>query len=392
MGTSVSVYWRVWDPADAGRVLAAAAIVALSACGAAGSPSATSQGLPACSPAPQSVVEKPAPATTAIAEYKAPGLGGIWQVVTGPDGNLWFTGSTETGHEVIGRATPTGTFALRPLSTGAGFDGITVGPESSIWFTESTALKVGRLVPSTGAITEFPVSVPASSTSGEPTNMQVRDIVAGPDGALWFDVQQVASAKVMPTGYVGRVTTSGVITLFAVPNGDQPIGIQAGADGNLWSRITISDAAATACDGLPGYSPTSKVVRVTPGGDVTELDESSSAFAGYIVGPDASRWWMTSKGMLRRITSSGQVTEFATLSNLGFWDAFRFVFGPDGNVWYVNAANVVRLTISGIRTKYHAPGTNSGATWVATGPDGRVWFVEGFSGAATLGAIRPAST
>jgi streptogramin lyase len=247
-------------------------------------------------------------------------------------------------------------------------------------------------VPSTGAIAEFPVSVPASSTSGEPTNTQVTDIVAGPDGALWFDVQQVASAKVMPTGYVGRVTTSGVITLFAVPNGDQPIGIQPGADGNLWSRITISDAAATPCDGLPGYSPASKVVRVTPGGDVIELDESSSAFAGYIVGPDASRWWMTSKGMLRRITSSGQVSEFAALSNLGFWDAFRFVFGPDGNVWYVNAANVVRLTIGGIRTKYHAPGTNSGATWVSTGPDGRVWFVEGFSGAATLGAIRPAST
>jgi hypothetical protein len=31
-------------------------------------------------------------ATTAIVKYPVPGLGGIQQVVTGPDGNLWFVG------------------------------------------------------------------------------------------------------------------------------------------------------------------------------------------------------------------------------------------------------------------------------------------------------------
>jgi streptogramin lyase len=76
---------------------------------------------------------------------------------------------------------------------------------------------------------------------------------------------------------------------------------------------------------------------------------------------------------------------------LGFWDAFRFVFGPDGSAWYVDGSSVLRMRTTGQITSYHAIGANSGATWVARGPDSRMWFVEGASGAAAVGAIRPAA-
>ena len=340
-----------------------------------------------CATPPWLISPSPAVVTTGIAEYKAPGLVGIDELLTGPDGNLWFTGISDTLKEVVGRMTPSGAFMIYPMSTGASFDGIASGPDGNIWFTEAAALKIGRLVPSTGQIYEFAVPVPPPPASASPRNTQATDIVVGPDGALWFDVQQIAMEAAMPTGYVGRITTAGVVSLFTVPGGDQPIGIQAGADGNMWSRIAVSGVSQAACV-IPGYTPTSTVAQVSAG-RVTEVSEDSPAFAGYVVGPDGNHWWMTSSGRLRRTTAAGDVKDFPTRSSLGFWDAFRFVFGPDGKIWYVDGGNVLSMTLSGLVTTYHAPGPNSGATWITLGPNGKIWFVEGASGAAKIGSINP---
>jgi virginiamycin B lyase len=335
---------------------------------------------------PTPVTSAPA---SAIVEYPVPGVIGIEQIVAGPDGNLWFTG-TASGSlvEVVGRITPGGQATLHRLSTqSGGFDGITAGPDGDIWFTESTALRVGRLVPATGRIDEFVVQQPSTP----PRNTQVRDIVVGTDGNLWFDVQQVAQETVVPAGYVGRVTPAGAVTLYPVPGGDQPVGIQVGADGSLWSRVAVADASKGQCGALPGYTPTDKVVRVTAAGVVSEMSETSPQFAGDVIGPDGDRWWITSSGAMRRTAPSGRVNVMPAQRTLGLWDAFRFVFGPDGSAWYVDGSSVLRMRTTGQITSYHAIGANSGATWVARGPDSRMWFVEGASGAAAVGAIRPAA-
>jgi len=165
--------------------------------------------------------------------------------------------------------------------------------------------------------------------------------------------------------------------------------IAAGADGNMWARIAVSGASQASCV-IPGYTPTSMVARVAAG-RVTEVSEDSANFAGHVIGPDRNNWWMTSSGRLRRTTPDGHVKDFPAGTNLGFRDAFRFVFGPDGNIWYADGGNVLSMTLSGLVTTYHAPGPNSGATWITLGPNGKVWFVEGASGAATIGAISPGS-
>ena len=69
----------------------------------------------------------------------------------------------------------------------------------------------------------------------------------------------------------------------------------------------------------------------------------------------------------------------------------HFVFGADKNIWYVDGDAIDRMTLDGRVTVYHAPGSNSGASSIAAGVDGRLWFVEGASGAATIGAIRPSA-
>jgi virginiamycin B lyase len=349
---------------------------------------------PQANAGPPVCVVLPARASANIAEYKVPSLGGIGQVTAGPDGNLWFVGgggdSSNGLTEVVGRITPSGKVTLYhpPGNPGWSFDDIAAGADGNVWFTESTVDKIGRLAPATGRIDTFAVPLPPPAPSAQPLNTQITSIVAGPDGNLWFDVDQIALARVMPDGYVGRITPAGAATLYEIRGGGQPEGIQVGADGNLWSRIAASDSGPTSC-GIPGYSPSGVVVRVTPAGRVTELGEASPQFAGYTVGPDGNHWWLNSAGTMRRTTPSGQVTDFPALTTLGFWDPAHFVFGSDGNIWYVDGSNIDRMTLAGDVSIYHARGGNSGATSITAGPDGRLWFAEGASGAATIGAIRP---
>src|SRR6266516_4026608 len=70
-----------------------------------------------------------------------------------------------------------------------------------------------------GKIREFPITTAINS--------QPVGITAGPDGNLWFT--EIASNN------IGRISTAGVITEFAVPTANSaPALIMAGPDGNLW--------------------------------------------------------------------------------------------------------------------------------------------------------------
>jgi streptogramin lyase len=75
-------------------------------------------------------------------------------IVSGPDGNLWFT---DLGTSEIGKITPAGqiTMYTSGLTPNSSPEGITTGPDGNLWFVETGADKIGRIDPSTGVITEF---------------------------------------------------------------------------------------------------------------------------------------------------------------------------------------------------------------------------------------------
>ncbi|HVP61245.1 MAG TPA: hypothetical protein VMT11_11835, partial [Myxococcaceae bacterium] len=81
-----------------------------------------------------------------------------------------------------------------------------------------TPVYIGRITTG-GTITEYPTPTSLSAPSA---------ITVGPDGNLWF-LEWHADK-------VGRITTGGTITEFSVPTSasDNPTGIAAGTDGNLW--------------------------------------------------------------------------------------------------------------------------------------------------------------
>ena len=157
-------------------------------------------------------------------------------ITAGPDGALWFTESGEGGNVGegrngrIGRITTAGVitqFALpaTPNNTPIGPSDIITGPDGNLWFTESNTGKIGQITPQ-GIVTEFTIPFSGESRPG--------GITAGPDGNLWF---------VENGGRIGTITTAGVITqIYDLTPSSGLAGITLGPDGALW--FTESDGTA----------------------------------------------------------------------------------------------------------------------------------------------------
>ena len=142
-------------------------------------------------------------------------------IVSGPDGALWFT---ETYDDRIGRITTSGALTETLLcDTGCGegqiepWD-IAVGPDGALWFAEYEANAIGRMT-TAGQISSFPLTGSMAHPIG---------ITAGPDGALWFT----------DSGGIGRITTTGAASQIATTSA---YSITTGPDGDLWFTSGTQD-------------------------------------------------------------------------------------------------------------------------------------------------------
>jgi hypothetical protein len=195
-------------------------------------------------------------------------------IAAGPDGNLWTGGSFLDVIDVVWRQSSLTTFVEVSTTPRA----LVAGPDTNVWFVASDgngAAFVGRVVPGelgNEIATEFPVM-----TSGH-----LNDIAVGPDGNLWFtDAGQ---------NEIGRITTAGVITKFGVPTPASGVhGIIAGPDGNLWFTENL----------------TNKIGRITPAGAVTELaciPTENSGPTNITLGSDGNLWLTeTGSGKIARV-------------------------------------------------------------------------------------------
>jgi streptogramin lyase len=290
----------------------------------------------------------------AVTQFSVPGRGTFRfpdpnDIASGPDGSLWFT-----EYQRIGRMT-TGGLLTEFAVPGVPF-AITAGPDGNLWFTQGS--EIGQISPA-GAITEFPVP-------GQPMG-----ITAGPDGNLWFTEVFAGSSPSTARG-LGRITTAGVITEYAVPNGD-PTGITSGPDGNLWFTESFGN----------------KVGRITPVGAITEysVPTANSSPRGITSGPDGNLWFIESQsGKVARITTAGVITEFPGVSGLN-----GIAAGPDGNLWITEGdSTIVRMTTAGAITRFTVPNVFSRPSFITAGPSGDLWFTEqtGYIGQiTTAGAI-----
>lgn len=253
----------------------------------------------------------------AITEFAIPGSDSFASsITTGPDGALWFTYGNANK---VGRITTAGQITEFDLPTTRSFQ-IAAGPDGNLWFTSPTANAIGRITPS-GVITVFPVP-PLGTALSEPTS-----IAAGADGNLWF---------VESLGRIGRITTAGAVTLFAT----EPeccakqawlTEITAGPDGNMW----FAEAHASA-----GQQPLREntIGRITPSGIITlfPLDfppfPDSATIIGIATGADGALWFTHRGGVIGRMTTNGVVSEVTR----AVVQPISITSGPDGNIWFTD--------------------------------------------------------
>ncbi len=315
--------------------------------------------------------------SAAITEFPLPeSVTGVTSMVKGPDGNLWFV-LPNIGK--IDRITTGGTiteFTLPEDSQygGTGFpigvpespESLTPGPDGALWFTAAGFNPyIGRIA-TDGTITEFPLPVDPSNPFGfGSAGSSASDIVAGPDGDLWF---------VLPyLGEIGRITTGGTVTEFPLPEGSQPGGalnpnkvgsLTPGPDGALW------------------FTEDGKIGRIATDGTVTEFPAPAAFVGGITAGPDGALWF-TETGGIGRITTAGQVTSYP-ISDSGAFPV-GITVGPDGALWFTDRGTnaVGRITTDGTIVEFPLNsdpetylGLGNDPSSITTGPDGNLWITE----------------
>jgi Streptogramin lyase len=281
-------------------------------------------------------------------------------ITPGPDGALWFT---ESGVNRIARMTTSGEvteYDIPSLPSGA----ITTGPDGSLWFSEDN--KIGRLT-TAGAVSEYPLPK-AEWCAGA--------IAAGPDGALWFAESSACGSVVNGTttvNAIGRIATDGTITEYALPGASfQGVWfIVAGPDGAMWFNEYYA--------GKIGRITMQGMVTEYPFPSLANGVDNGAGPTSIAPGPDGALWFPESNDdyfvrTLGRITTDGVITEYdVPLQNINYSAAITM--GPDGALWFTDGwtSNVMRAeprpgfaVANGLLPFGHAGNVYS-ATLVATG-------------------------
>jgi virginiamycin B lyase len=217
----------------------------------------------------------------AITEYKLPPSGRYAEkIANGPDDTFWFTYTVDAGKATpnyLGRivgARGKVTLYVVPGSEVVGdfewAEGIVRGSDDKMWFTTYKG-KVGN-VTDNGTITLY--------TLGN-GNYAQSSIATGPDKALWFDVAGSAGVG------IGRMTTSGDYTFYSLP--DMKVGdITTGRNNDLWftgnshtvNRITTSGQLTRYY--LPNNADPSSIAHLGNGTFAFGAETGSTPFIGTI--------------------------------------------------------------------------------------------------------------
>jgi streptogramin lyase len=346
-----------------------------------------------------------APSGTNATEYTTPTANSFpYDIVAGPDGNVWFT---ENNPNSIGEFVALGGGAgigEHPITSSSmpgnnslyGALGLTSGPDGQLWFTESQCVEdpcfVGSI--STGG---------TINVYGTPTaDVGPQDITAGPDGNLWFTETGLGTHSA-----VARMTTAGTITEYQTPTGgSNPAAITTGADGNLWftesavSQIGVITTGGSYLHEFPIPPGLGSVTVAAAGtgyqtGDVVTVIQTGASGGTLVVGT------VTAQGGVQNFSSTGSIgTGYSTATNLnttggsgqglqvnilntnGAFLPTGIALGPDGNVWFTpeDQNNVLEVTPGGQFTAYPVPKQGS-AEFITAGPDGNVWYTDDLNSA-----------
>lgn len=261
-------------------------------------------------------------------------------------------------------------------ATGTSYpNSIISGPDGNLWFTEWDGNKVAKITTS-GTITEYSNGI---SPSSNPSIIRV-----GPDHNLWFTESNGSPPDCMRSA-IAKITTSGMVTEYTggIDQCSDPYGLVGAPDGNIWF--------IGAFDGQGLY----KLPPSTPAGGSATLVSHAQPNAqanNIIVGPDGNLWWAEVGGAIGKYTfATGTVTEYPVPNANS--QPYDIINGPDGNMWFTeyNGDAIGRVTPAGVVSEFTAGITpGSGPNGLTYASDGNIWFVEANTNAlADISPLNP---
>lgn len=245
-----------------------------------------------------------------------------WNIVVGPDGNLWFT---EYGASNIGKLDPaTGQIQEFIIPTaGSGPMGLVAGSDGNLWFTEQQGNNIGRFNIATSTFDEFPIPT---------ANAYPFSIAAGSDGNLWFtESSPDMNAK------VGKITMAGDITEFSLADGQaDPTGITRGSDGNIW----FAQQFPYYCQSDPAPPP-ARIGTMSPSGTITEFQLPACHYPlNVATGGDGNLWFTEQvNGQIGTMTTGGTVTEYSIPGVGVYATPTAIVASSDANMYFSENTN-----------------------------------------------------
>ncbi len=271
-------------------------------------------------------------------------------ITSGPDGNLWFTESTNALYPygkpgVIGKITTTGNYTSYSCAPCWNPVFITTGPDQNLWFTE-------------GQNGNYLDKITTSGTASRVISLSGRfgyQIRSGPDGNIWFSRDGNA---------LGKVATNGEnLQYYTSSNGIRGIGFA--PDGSLWYTSVSTTIGHISQNG-------------TSLGTVTVPAFSNDS--GVVAGPDGNIWFTNATAnQLYKITPTGGLTTIAL--QVGAYPT-DIIVGPDKNVWFTERlSNTIGYIVPSSTTPVEFTTTNgisanSQPQGITLGPDGNIWFTE----------------
>src|SRR5580700_6765446 len=192
------------------------------------------------------------------------------------------------------------------------------------------------------------------------TDLYPFQVTRGPDGNIWFTVQEYSGG-----GEIGTISNDGVFTQYQIPVTAYPWDITSAPDGKLWFADTRNDVI--------GSCTTSGVITTY----------TAQANGGITSGPQGSVWFSGGSG-IGKVTPSGQITYFPLPVHV-----YELTPGPDGNIWFT-VGNITKdartvpadqpvyvgsMTTSGAYTLYTVPNASGEGVGITAGHDGNLWVI-----------------
>jgi len=261
-------------------------------------------------------------------------------VAIAPDGTVWFTieFSDTMGRLRNGRVEtlPKGKQNVEPI-------GLAVDAAGFAWYTDGPLRAISRMAPD-GAITSFALSTPIA---------RLARLAVGPDGAVWFAEGTAFSVTRLKDGVFTRHEVGSIVAT--------PFGVAVDRSGTVWATVQSSN----------------KLVRITPAGEVSELEPPTRAggLGDVAVDGEGSVWLLEMRANRIARFAAGRFTEFPVPTPQA--GLVALAVGPDGTVWFteLRAGRLGRLQ-HGAVTEFRLPRRHARPFGIAVDRAGNVWYTD----------------